>query len=312
MQRIWGNAFVAMLMTCILAFSLFACAAGEEEEELVYMRNNWNFVEGSIDVSQGIPEDASGRLEKIRKEGKLRVVTEPYYPPQEFIDDSLSGQDRFVGADMELARLIAQRMGVDLEIIPLEFTKVLEGIAEGKYDLAIAALSYTAERAAVMELSKGYYFTKEEASGGIMIRAEDAETIRSTEDLHGKNIVAMRGSLQESMAAENITNYREFRRLASMQDVYDALEEDDADAAVVDIENARAYIARNPDCGLVMVPGVTYALKEQYKGDRVAGPRNELELMYFVNGVIDELLESGQYDKWFEEYAAYASRIGAE
>ena len=194
MEKNKRNFSGAARLFCVLALLLFVCAASGEEG-LVYKRNEWNYVDGSMDVSGGIPASAIGRLAQIRKNGLLRVATEPYYPPQEFIDPSLSGQDQFVGADMELARLIARRMGVELEIVPMEFNQVLDSIAEGEYDLAISALSYTAQRAARMELSKGYYFTSAQAAAGILIRAEDADEISSVADLNGRDIVALSGSL---------------------------------------------------------------------------------------------------------------------
>ena len=44
--------------------------------------------------------------------------------------------------------------------------------------------------------------------------------------------------------------------------------------------------------------------------DRIAGPKDDLELMYFVNGVIDEVLSSGLYDKWYKEASARAAELG--
>ena len=110
--------------------------------------------------------------------------------------------------------------------------------------------------------------------------------------------------------AANVEYYRQFRRLSSMQEVFDAVQSGLADAAAVDVENARVYIETNPDCGLMLVPDLGFAQEEQYTGDRVAARKGELQLLYFVNGVIDELLSDGQYEKWFEEYGVYAARLG--
>lgn len=285
--------------------AMLLCAGAAGEGAVQYVENEWNYVDGSMDVSNGIPAEAHGRLARIRAAGRLTVATEPYFPPQEFIDERRSGQDRFVGSDMELARLIARRMGVELEIVPMQFADVLPSVAEGKYDLAISGLSFTAGRAAIVEMSKGYYFGTAPASSGLVIREENAGKIRSLDDLAGRDIVAMSGSLQETMAAENITNYRQFRRLVSDVDVYRAVESGEADAGVSDLENALAYIDKHPGCGLAVVPEVYFELQPQYQGDRVAAKKGEVELMYFVNGVIDEVLSSGQYDRWFDEYAQY-------
>lgn len=300
-----AKAFAGMAVGIAILGALPVFAVAEEPSP--YLENEWNFVDVSMDVSKGIPDDAAGRLAKIRSSGKLTVATSPYYPPQEFIDESLSGNDSYIGADMDLARLIAQRMGVELEIVPMSFADVLSSVANGNYDLAVSALSFTSSRAAVLEMSKGYYYSGEQASSGLIIREEDAEDIRTEEDLAKRDIVAQSGSLQETMAADHITSYHKFRRLSSAEDVYDAVRTGKADAGVVDISIAQVYIDNHPDCGLTIVPDVAFALKPQFTGDRIAAPKGEIELIAFVNGVIDEVLESGQYEEWFETYAEFGS-----
>ena len=276
----------------------------------LYIENEWGFVEESMDVSHGIPEGAQGRLERIKSIGKLTVATEPYYAPQEFIDPTREGQEQYVGADMELARLIAERMGVELEIVPLDFSEVLAGTAEGKYDLAISGLAYTPERASSMELSKGYHFSDEGSGTGVLIRLNEFWKFRSVDDFKEKNIAAQSGSLQEMLMVEHVPRYHQFRRYNSIQEVYDAVQNGDVDAGAVDIETAKLYVAANPGCGLALTDSIVFGMEDQFQGDRIAGPPGEIELMYFVNGVIDEVLESGTYKDWFKEYTDYAARLG--
>ena len=304
----WIRSLTAILMLCAAGTLALGTAAQETEE--VYVENTWGFVDSSMDVSLGIPEYAVGRLEKIREAGKLTVATEPYFPPQEFIDPSLSGQTQYVGADIELAKVIAQKMGVELEIIPLDFSDVLFYVREGEYDLAISGLAYTPGRASGMELSKGYHFSGSDFANGLMIREEDKERIKGVEDLEDQDIAAQSASLQEMLMAENVVHYRQFRRYSTISNVYRAVQEGRAAAAAVDLESADVYIRNNPGCGLYLVPDVYFDIPEPFAGDRVAAKKGEIQLMYFVNGVIDELLATGQYEEWFEEYAEYAGRLG--
>ena len=292
-----------------LAAGIAAALAEDAEGAALYMENEWNYVDASMDVSAGIPEDAEGVLGRILETGVLRVATEPYFPPQEFIDPSLEGQDSYVGADMEMARLIAQKMGVTLEIVPMAFSEVLNAVAEGSCDLAISGLMYMPGRAARMTLSKGYNFSGENAGSGLMIRSADSAAITGIQSLEGRNIIAQSGSMQEALMAEHVYNYHQFRRVSVMQDVYDALKSGTADAAMVDIESGSAYIEGNPECGLTLVPGVRFTQGEAFDGDRVAARKGENQLIAFVNGVIDELLESGQYRAWMEQYAALADEL---
>ena len=303
---------VALLMAALMALMPALAESPEEgnDEAPLYMENEWNYVDTSMDVSAGIPEKAEGVLGDIREAGVLRVATEPYFPPQEFIDPDLSGQDSYVGSDMTLARLIAQRMGVELEIVPLDFAEVMDAVAEGKCDLAISALAYTPGRAARLTLSKGYYYAGSGSGSGLMIRAADSDDITDVESLKGRNIAAQSGSLQETQMYENVYHYREFRRLPQVQDLYQLLMDGSVDAVMVDYDTGSSYVENNPDFGLMMVPGVHFTLEEQFEGDRIAAKKGEFQLISFVNGVIDEVLESGQYRAWFDESLARADELG--
>lgn len=291
----------------LAAGGFFGFAAAEEEQ--FYVENEWNFVDGSMDVSAGIPETAGGVLAGIRERGVLRVATEPYFAPQEFIDPALEGQDTYAGADMKLARLIAERMRVELVIVPMDFTDVLPAVTDDRCDLAISALSYTPGRALSNELSKGYFFADAPANITMVIREEDAEAIRTVEDLAERIIAAQRASLQEAMTVENVPRYKEFRRVMQTQEVYELVRDGKADAGTVDMENAENYIRNNPGCGLVMVEGIRFTLEEQYTGDRIAAKKGEAELLYFVNGVIDEVLAQDLYTKWYEEAQKRADEL---
>ena len=307
------QARITRLIVFLLAAAVLCASASlgaAESEGRIYVENEWNFVDGSMDVTHGIPENAAGVLDRIRRKGVLRVATEPYYAPQEFIDPELTGQDQYAGADMKLARLIAERMGVKLEIIPMEFTQVLPALTEDQCDLTISALSYTPARANSYSLSKGYYFANSAASTGFVIREEDREKITSLEDFGDKTLIAQSSSLQETLAANRVRAYKEFRRISAVQTVYEAVRQGKADAGVVDIETAQNYIKNNPGCGLCLAEGITFALDEEYRGDRIAAKKGETMLLYFVNGVIDEVLKDGTYMQWFEEARQRAEELG--
>lgn len=304
---------LALLLIAMLAVAQAGAAlaeVGEEEAISPYTENEWNYVDASMDVSAGIPADAEGVLADIRDAGVLRVATEPYYPPQEFIDPDLSGQESFVGSDMELARLIAQRMGVELEIVPMDFSEVLDAVAADQCDLAISGLSYTPGRAAKMTLSKGYNFAEGGAGSGLMIRAADSGEITDVNSLKGRDIAAQSGSLQEALMADNVFHYHEFRRLGTVQALYDALADGSVDAVMVDYESGANYAESNPETGLMMLPDVHFTLEEQFDGDRIAAKKGEGQLIGFVNGVIDEVLRSGQYRAWFDAYTERAAQLG--
>ena len=91
---------VALLLVLTTVFALAACGSKSE------------------------PKD---RLAKIKEQGYMEMVTEPYFAPFEFIDPSKEGDAQYVGMDIELGKKIAEKIGVELKIVPLEFSAVLAG-----------------------------------------------------------------------------------------------------------------------------------------------------------------------------------------
>ena len=143
-----------------------------------------------------------------------------------------------------------------------------------------------------------------------MIREEDRDTITSLEALADKTIVTQSSSLQEALASRHIINYREFRRVSSVQAVYEAVRKGKADAGIVDLETATNYIRNNKDAGLMLAEDLYFTMEEQYLGHRVVAKKGELQLIYFVNGVIDEVLENGTYAEWIKEAQQRADELG--
>ena len=254
--------------------------------------------------------ETSNRLEDIINRGYIEVVTEPYFAPNEFIDPTKSGSEQYVGSDIELAKYIADKLGVELKIIPLEFAAVLSSITEGKYDLAISALAYTPARAEAMIMSKGYYFSEDSPGYGLLIRKEDEDSIRNAEDLADKTVVAQSGSLQELFANEQIPEYKELKRVSATTDGILMVEEKKADSCVVAISMAQLYIDANPGSGLSIVENFEFKVDKSLSGTRIGIPLGEDELAEKINEIIDEVVKSGQYEQWYKEYTEYAKKLG--
>ena len=83
-----------------------------------------------------------------------------------------------------------------------------------------------------------------------------------------------------------------------------------ADAGFVDMETGMNFIENNPQAGLILVDGLYFALEEYELGDRICAKKGEQQLISFVNGVIDEVLEDGSYLEWIREAEARAAELG--
>ena len=105
---------MAILLAAVLALACTACGSSKNGE-------------------------TKDRLAQIKEKGYIELCTEPYFAPYEYVDPNKSGEDQYQGMDIEVARYIADKLGVDLKITALDFTAVLAGVADGKYDFAISA-----------------------------------------------------------------------------------------------------------------------------------------------------------------------------
>ena len=245
-------------------------------------------------------------LEEIKAQGYIELCTEPYFAPFEFVDPSKTGDDQYVGVDIEIAKYIAEKIGVELRIVPLDFTAVLAGIADGKYDMAISAIAYSPSRAEAMRLSNVY---KPNSGGyGFLTRTEDVDKYSSVEDLKDAVVITQSGSVQESLYDQNVKACKEFKLVANMTDGYLAVAEGKADVCICSTESAQLYAEAN---GGLAIPDFRFEVDPNMNGTVVAMPLKDSEsLLEVVNEAIAELNAQGKIDQWNEEYTAYAAQLG--
>ena len=245
-------------------------------------------------------------LEEIKAQGYIELCTEPYFAPFEFVDPSKTGDDQYVGVDIEIAKYIAEKIGVELRIVPLDFTAVLAGIADGKYDIAISAIAYSPSRAEAMRLSNVY---KPNSGGyGFLTRAEDVDKYSSVEDLKDAVVITQSGSVQESLYNQSVKACKEFKLVANMTDGYLAVAEGKADVCICSTESAQLYAEAN---GGLAIPDFRFEVDPNMNGTVVAMPLKGSEsLLEVVNEAIAELNAQGKIDQWNEEYTAYAAQLG--
>lgn len=277
---------LTLALVTALALTLTGCASGKKDS------------------------GAANRLEAIRTRGYLEVATEPYFAPYEFIDSSKTGSDQYVGMDIEIARYIAEKLEVELRIVPLEFSAVQAGIAEKKYDMAISAMAYTPERAESMNMSKAYYIAEEGEGYGLLVRTEDADQYPDAASLEQAVVVMQSASLQELLVTSQIPETKEVKRVSATTDGFLMVSEGKADACACDIANGRLYAEANP--GVTIANGFRFVQDESIEGTRVCIPKGEDALTEFVNQCIDELDAAGKTAEWYAEYAAYAKTLGID
>ncbi len=249
------------------------------------------------------------RLEKIKEKGVLEFCTEPYFAPYEYVDPNQAGDAQYQGVDIEIAKYIADKLGVQLKITALDFTAVLAGVTDGKYDMAISAIAYAPARAEAMRMSNVY---RSSGTGyGFLVRTEDADKYDSLESLKDAVVITQSGSVQESLYNQYVKGAsKEFKLVANMTDGYLAVAEGKADVCICDTASAGLYADVN---GGLTTTGFRFEVDPNMSGTCVAMPMDGTEsLAEFINQCIAELNQEGKIDAWYEEYSAKAAQLGIQ
>ena len=250
------------------------------------------------------------KLEEIQQRGKLIVATSPDYAPMEFININASGQDQYVGSDIELAKYIADALGVDLEIMAMDFSTVLASVDLGRADIAISGFGWEAEREENFELSIGYNQTGESACQGLMVKADEVDNYTSLDDFAGLSIVAQPGSLQEGYVQDQIEN-ADIQLVADLATAVLMLKTDKVDAFACSCDQMDAYANANSDIARSTVEFDT-TIESQHDGNVLAVKKGEVELIEKLNAILTEVNQQGLYAQWSDDAKALAATLGME
>ena len=254
-------------------------------------------------------DEGNDRLAQIKAKGYIELCTEPYFAPFEYVDPTKTGDDQYQGMDLEVAKYIADKIGVDLKITALDFTAVLAGVADGKYDFAISAIAYSPERAEAMRLSDVYYATN--TGYGFIVRSEDVGKYTDIDSLKDAVVITQSGSVQEALYNQYVNGAcKEFKLVANMTDGYLAVSEGKADVCICSTASASLYAQAN---GGLDIPDFRFEVDPNMNGVCVAMPTEGTEsLAELINQCIAELNESGKPEEWYSQYESAAAELGIE
>ena len=237
------------------------------------------------------PQGTSGETKatvKTAKDGVLTMVTNAEFPPYEYYDG-----DKIVGIDAEVAQLIAEKLGLTLEIVDGDFNAVVPGVQSGKYDMGMAGMTVTDERKQKVNFSDSY------AKGIQAVIVKEGSDIKSKDDLEGKKIGTQQGTTGYIYASDTPENggYGEENVIgyANGSVAIEALKSGKVDCVIIDNEPAKAYIAANS--GLKILD--TEFTNEDYA---ICFSKKNPELQKKVNDALNELKASGEFQKVVDKY----------
>ena len=250
--------------------------------------------------------DDQTALERVLVKGKLVVATDAAWPPFEYMEG-----ENVVGVDLDIAKDIADGLGVDLEIINVSFDSLSMYLENGEADLALAAITVTEDRADAMEFSEPYC----ESSQYIVVK-EDNDDVKSIDDLAGYTVGVHLGTTGDFLISDEVNMGVLAGSGASVQQYKDltiaamGLNAGDVQAVVCDKQLAENLCTVND--GLKCLEAV-YAdgssTQEEYA---VAAAKGETDLIAKVNEIIVPLKEDGTIDQYIVEESAKSSALNEE
>lgn len=128
-------------------------------------------------------------LADIEARGVIRISTDPNYAPQSFLDEN----GDFVGFDIDVAREIAKRLGVDVEFVTPDWDVITAGNWGGQWDLSVGSMTVTTARDEVLDFAQpAYYYTPAQFA------ASNDSGIDSLDDINGQAVCVGSATTYES------------------------------------------------------------------------------------------------------------------
>lgn len=239
---------------------------------------------GSTQKKDGASTDnTASALQAIKSKGKLVIGTSADFPPYEF-HSKANGKDEIVGIDIDIAKQVAQDLGVELEIKDMDFDGLLVALQADKVDMVFSGMTPTAERKENVDFSDMYYTVKQT----FIVRSGDESKYKSTDDLKNKTIGVQKGSVQEKMA-QGIFDAANIKSLSKVTDLVLDLKNNKVDAILLETPVAEFNSKKNEGIALTSI-----VLNDPDGGYAIAMKKGQTELQTEVNKSIKKLQDENK------------------
>jgi len=275
----------ALLLVLLLGMTaLVGCGGGDAEAE--------------GDGEGEVVGDTS--LQDILDKGEITCAISPDYAPYEYLD-LMTGEVK--GSDIVLAQYIADALGVELKIEQMSFESCLAAVEGGSVDISTSCLSWTPDRADVMNLSS-YYNMDSAHAQTVMVLKEDVDKYESMEDFAGLKVAAQNGTTQWTITNEQIPDV-EAVAISQMNDGLLMLLEGKVDGMTTPVDVAQSYIENYDELAIV-----DFYFNFEEMGNVVATKKGNDALLEKINEIVEQLEADGLYAQWLEEATEEAKSQG--
>ena len=272
--------FACLVLALLMTLSLFGCGNTAETEKVEEPEA------AAEPEATAAPEEAAFTTVVP---GKLTVATSPDFAPYEFYALDENGDPTLAGFDVALAQYIADYLGLELDIIPMDFDGILAELAAGTVDLGLAGLSPDPDRMDVMDFSDVYYVSSQ-SFVSVASKADLFDSLESANDPKF-TIGAQNGSIQLDLAQSN-TPDADIVSLTKVTDIVAELVGGKLDGAFIETAVAECYAKNYPE--LVIVSDVPY----DAEGSIVGVTKGNPALVAAVNLAIAAALADGSVDQF--------------
>ena len=215
---------------------------------------------------------------------KLIMCTNAEFPPYEFKDGG-----NFMGIDVECAKLIGEKLGVEVEILDIAFDSLIPTVMSGKADFVMAGMTVTEDRKESVDFSHTY----QTAVQTIVVPANSP--IQGVEDMYGKKIGVQTGTTGDIYCSGDFGD-EAMERYSKIIDGFQAMKSGKIDAIVVDDQVAKAIVEQ--DSSSFKILETAYA-EEDYA---IAVKKGNKDLLDKINAAIDEMKSNGQLKAIVDKY----------
>ena len=286
-----GVALVVLVVGLRTYFILFVPEAPPRDEVLAQIELMEERV--SARVSQTVPEAsvtqlAGTRLDHILRTGVLQVGYRPNNLPCSF----LTAQGVLVGFDVEMAHILAQDIGVDLEFVPFEFDGLERMLASGQIDMAMSCIAALPDRFAIASFSQPYI----DLHLSFIVPDHEREFYSDLDALRAKQdlTIALVSSHYFEPRLRGLLPDAEIVILEAAEDFFSG-DGHGADALLLSAEEGAAYAYRYPRYTVARARSGGIRYPAAY-----AVPKGDAEMQAFVSNWVDLKRKDGSVDALYE------------
>ncbi|UJF16365.1 transporter substrate-binding domain-containing protein [Jeotgalibaca sp. MA1X17-3] len=241
---------------------------------------------GSANSESEVVLTDDSKLADIQEKGELVMATTADYPPYEWhlVKD---GKDEIVGFEIDIAKAIAEEIGVELVIKDMDFDGLIPALTTGKVDIVLAGMNPTPKRAESVDFTDVYISQKDV----VLIRKEDADKYTSKESLTDAKWATQKSTIQEDFIKEEFADSY-LQSVGKWGTAILSLNTKKVDAILMVDNTAGRYADENENLMIAELD-----IESSPNEAAVAVAKDNGSLLAKVNEIIDEMKASGDIDQ---------------